>query len=325
MKSKMRILFYFVTACFFFAFWMFWVFPYSTLESRIITEIENNFGGRYKIEASDTNLSLFGSLDFENLKVQESSPEGTSLFFKTPKLELDFSPWALLSKKIDLDFYFKGQNKGEVEGAFQQASGSHTDFEVDFDNYPMADLKGLWSKANLALRGELDGEANFKFYSTESQKNQGEIDIALINLSLDPTRMDLNLAGLASVPLNIPRIKLSGSKSSHIQGKVKGKQIEFSSIRLQDGDLSMDLKGTLNVAARNARDYQLNLEGTFKISDQLLNNLKTQQAKDVADNIDSILILLDQQKTPEGLYPISIEGRLSAKPEVKIGKFRLPI
>lgn len=325
MKSKIRVLLYLLAACFFFVFWMFWVFPYSTLESRILTEIENNFHGRYKIEATDTDLSLFGSLAFKNLSVKESSAEGSSQFFKTPKLKLDFSPIAFLSKKIDVDFYFEGQGKGEVEGAFAQKTGERTNFEIDFDAYPMADLKGLWMKANLAFRGELDGAANLEFYSNETQKNQGEIDLALVNLSLDPTSMDLNLAGLASVPLNIPRIKLSGAKGSHIQAQLKGKQVEFSAIHLQDGDLGLDLKGTLNVSARNMRDYRLSLEGSFKISDKLLNNIKAQQAKDVAENIDGILILLNQQKTSEGVYPISIEGRLSGKPEVKIGKFRLPI
>lgn len=230
MNIKANFFLYLVAGILFFIFWLFVVFPYDALQSRILTEIENQTQGRYKIDAKEMDISLFGSITFKNLKISERAGPGEDLLLSTPKFKLGFSPLGLLSKKVDFTFYLKGKKKGDIEGEIKQ-KGEEFVLNLDFDDYPLSELKFLSSKAKVGLRGNLNGEINLKLNKVDPVQNKGFIDLNLVNLSMDPTKFALDPTD-PSTEMEIPKIKITGSKGSHIKAQIKNDKLQISSIAL---------------------------------------------------------------------------------------------
>lgn len=309
MKGKANFLLYIIAGFLFFIFWLFIVFPYDALESRVITEIENQTGGRYQIAMKDMDLSLFGSVTFKDLKVTERAGGQKKVLLSTPKFKLGFSPFGVLSQKVDFTFYMKGKKKGDLEGAIKQES-DETYLNVEFDEFPLSELKFLTAKAKVGLKGKLDGEIDLNLNRKNPKQNKGDINLNFENLSMDSTKINLDPSD-PSTAMEIPQIKLSGSKGSGIKGKIIQDKFELSSIKLTGGDLDLDLKGSISLKGKTPADYKMALEGGFKMSDKLTKAIP-------------FLFILDKQKGPDGVYPLSISGRIG-KPNIRIGKFRLPI
>ena len=68
-NPKFRMFVYVGAGLFFFLFWLVWVFPTDALKSRILTEIENQTQGRFKFDVGSLDVSIFGSVTFNKLKV----------------------------------------------------------------------------------------------------------------------------------------------------------------------------------------------------------------------------------------------------------------
>jgi type II secretion system protein N len=309
MKFKPSFILYAAAGILFFLFWLVVVFPYDALESRVITEIQNRTGGRYQIEMKEMDVSLFGSVSFDDLKVHEQAGGKKELLLKTPFLELGFSPLGVLSGQVDYDFFLKGSKSGELEGSFAQDNGT-TRLAVDFDEFPLTELKFLAQKAKVGLKGNLDGEVDLTISPRDPTDNDGKIEINLSNLMTEPTSIMLDRNDPASA-MTLPAIKLSGAKGSHIQALVVKDQLQIQSVKLTGGDFELDLKGSVQLTGASAKEFRLNIEGGFKLSENL--------AKDLP-----ILFLIEKQKNEQGIYPISLTGRLG-RPNIQIGKFRVPL
>ncbi len=309
-NPKLRMFVYVGAGLFFFLFWLVWVFPTDALKSRILTEIENQTQGRYKFDVGSLDVSIFGSVTFHNLKVSEGVGEGEKVLLKTPKLKLSFSPFALgsMAKSPKLDFYLKG-SKGDLEGNFQQ-DGDELQLKATFDQFPIADLGIIGAKAKLDLSGTLDGDIDLSLNRADAAKNSGKIDLSLLNLTMGPKRISIDPSS-PEASMEIPEIKLSGAKDSGIQGEVKKENLELNSIKLQGGDLDLDLSGRVVLQGARAGDYRLALQGGFSIAEALAKALP-------------FLFIIEQQKNPQGVYPLNITGRLG-KPSIRVGTFQLPI
>lgn len=293
----------------FFIFWLIVVFPYDALQSRVITEIENQTGGRFKIDMKDMDISLFGSITFENLKISEIQGGNKQLLLQTPKLKIGFSPLGLLSQKMDFDFYLKGTKTGDVEGDFRKVNGT-IELNMDLDEYPLSELKFLASKAKVGLKGKLDGEVKLKLNPVNPTQNNGNIDIQLVNLTMDPTSISLDPSDPASA-MAIPAIKITGPKGSHIQAKVLKEDLDILSVKFTGGDLDLDLKGRVVLKGRTPQEYRLNITGGFKMTEALTKALP-------------FLFILEKQRDDKGVYPLTVSGRLG-RPNIQIGKFRVPL
>lgn len=308
MLKKFGILLYLGAGFFFFLFWLYWVFPSDALKSRILTEIENRTQGRYKIDVADLDVSLLGGLTFKNLKVSEGMGGAERILLKTPKLKLGASPLGLISGKLDFNFYMKG-SKGDVEGKYKQ-EGDAFALDADFDKFPLADLGILSVPGKMNLSGQVDGELRLNIDRRDSSKNSGNIDLRLMNLTLGATKLALDPSS-PETAMDIPEIKLSGAKDSGIQGEVKKDVFEISGIHLKGGDLDLSLSGRATLQGPRVSDYRLALQGNFSITETLAKALP-------------FLFIIEQQKNAQGVYPLSITGRL-AKPNIRVGTFNLPI
>ncbi len=305
---KGRFLLYVGAGLAFFIFWMLWVFPYDALKARIVTEIENQTRGRYKLDVGQMDVSLFGSVTMKNLSVSERVKGQEQLLLKTPKMKIGFSPFGLLSKKVDFSFYVQG-SKGELEGDYRQED-EEFDFRILFDDYPLKDLSYLQNVAKVGMRGTLNGEVNLSLNKTDPGRNNGQIDLEIKNLTLEATKINLDPTSPDSA-MEIPEIKLSGSSGSGIKGEVKKEDLVVNSISFKGGDLDLDVDGKVSLVGAKPGEYRLALQGGFKVVESL--------AKAIP-----FLQLLEQQKTADGIYPLSVTGRL-AKPSIRIGKFPIPL
>ena len=258
---------------------------------------------------SEMDISLLGSVTFEDLKINERVGGKKNLLLKTPKFKVGFSPLGLMSKKMDFEFFLKGDKSGEIEGDFRQ-EGPETEINLELDDFPLAELKFLSSKAKVGLKGNVDGELKIKFDRTNAKRNDGNIDLNFENLMTEPTSIALDPSDPASA-MTIPAIKLSGAKGSHIRAQVKQDRLDVQSIKLTGGDLNLDLKGSISLRGRTPRDYRLDIKGNFKVSPQLSKALP-------------FLFLIEKQRNDKGEFPLSITGRVG-KPNVNIGKFRIPL
>lgn len=309
-NSKVRMFLYVASGVFFFLFWLVWVFPTDALKSRILTEIENQTQGRYKFDVGSLDISVLGSVTFHNLKVSEGVGDAEKVLINTPKLKLSFSPLALssMAKSPNVDFYLKG-SKGDVDGNFRQ-DGDETQLTANFDQFPITDLGLINAWAKMDLKGTLDGDIDLSLNRADAGKNSGKVDLSLINLTLGARRISIDPSS-PEATMEIPEIKLSGAKDSGIHGEMKKENFEVSAIQLKGGDLDLDLSGRVVLQGPRAGDYRLALQGGFSIAEGLAKALP-------------FLFIIEQQKSPQGVYPLNITGRLG-KPSIRIGTFQLPI
>lgn len=308
MRTKFSAILYLGAGVLFFLFWLVWVFPTDALKSRILTEIENRTQGRYKIDVGQLDMSLFGSLTFKDLKVSEGVGDQEKLLLKTPKLKLGFSPLGMMSQKMDFDYYVQG-SKGDLEGTYRQ-EGDETKFSATFDEFPLADLGFISAKAKVPFTGTVEGDIDLSLHRADPAKNSGNIDLKLINLAMGATRLALDPSAPESA-MEIPPIKLSGAKDSVILGEVQKDSLEVKSVTLKGGDLELNLSGRVSLQAVKPADYRLALQGQFSLTEALAKALP-------------FLFIIEQQKNPQGVYPLNITGRL-AKPSIRVGTFNLPI
>lgn len=310
MDIKPNLFVYILAGVVFFIFWLVVAFPYDALESRVLTEIENQTGGRYKIEMKDMDISLFGSVSFEDLKISEKGAPKGQVLLATPTLEIGFSPLGLMSNEVDLEFYMEGKKSGEIEGDFKQ-EGPSIELNANFDEFPLAELKFLTQKAKVGIVGNLEGEiADLRFNPIDSSQNQGDVRLQFENVKLEATKIKLDPSDPSS-DIEIPAIKLSGDRGSQFIAKLTLDKFNIEDITFKGGDVELDLKGSITMRGKKPGEYRLSLKGQFKLSDKLTKAIP-------------LLGLLEAQKTAEGVYPLTITGRVQ-KPNIKIGKFRIPI
>jgi type II secretion system protein N len=308
MNYKPNLLLYLVAAFFFFFFWLYIVFPYNALKSRVVTEIENRLEGHYHLDVASMDVSIFGSVTFKNLKVTEGAGEGEKILLNTPKLKLGFSPFALLTKQLNFSYYLKG-SKGDLEGDFSQ-DNDEFNLSLSLNKYPISELGFIAAKTSMTLKGILDGDVDIHVNKSDPSHNHGKINVELQNLSMEGAKVNLDPSAPDSL-MDIPPIKITGDKDSRIQGELQKDSLVVKSISLKGGDIDLNLDGKITLQGANPIDYRMALQGSFKITQALTKALP-------------VLLILEQQKSPDGSYPLNISGRLT-RPNIRIGKFNVPL
>lgn len=234
MKIKPNLFLYFGAGFFFFIFWLYWVFPYDALKTRILNEIENRSQGKYRLKFSEMDVSLFGNLSFKKLKVTEKVGFEEQEVLRSPKVEIDFSPFALLSKKLDLAFNIKGK-KGDLGGEVQQENEEFS-LKMDFNKYPLEGWKILSTKMETGIRGVIDGGLEVEINKADPSRNNGKIDLELIRFSMDEKQISLDRNN-PEAALKLPPLKITGNKGSNIKGILTKSDFKFSSILLKGGGI----------------------------------------------------------------------------------------
>src|SRR5262249_27262868 len=161
---------------------------------------------------------------------------------------------------------------------------------------------------NVNLRGVIDGNFEIKLSKKDMNRNGGGVELALVNLVLDPMKVKLDPSS-PETAMDLPKITLTGAKDSKILGTVNKMDMDVKELSLKGGDLDLALTGKLMLGAR-IDEYRMNLEGKMKLSPQLSQAIP-------------MLALFEQQKQPDGTYDLQITGRFN-KPSITVGRFKLP-
>ncbi len=112
--------------------------------------------------------------------------------------------------------------------------------------------------------------------------------------------------------MSIPSLRLAsaGSALSRLEAEISRGNVEVKTLHLEGGDVTLDADGKV-YGARRIENYRFNLKGSFRVSPELVTKFPA-------------LGFIDNQKTPEGLYPFTMTGRVS-KPNIRVGELKLPI
>lgn len=306
MKSWMKLLGYFGAGLCFFVLFLLWTFPYDVLKTRIINQIEDSMGGQYRIKVQSMSAGLIFGFTFKNVEVVKRDEGKDVVLLKSPHFRINPSFLALLRKSTKL-YFTVDVGKGDVSGNYLDSS-SVTELNIDFDDLNLADVKFLESLYKINLKGIISGEYQSYVNKKDAAKNSGKIDLTLSNFSLDPIKFKMDPTSAES-EIQIPQIKLSGSKNSKLIAELRKSDIVIKELNLNGADVDLNLKGTLNMAPR-LEDYRLDISGTFKVKPELAQAIP-------------ILALFEQQKQSDGAYPITLNGKFM-KPGISVGAFRLP-
>jgi len=306
MKKSVKILGYFGAGLFFFVFFLLWTFPYDVLKTRVLNQIEDSLGGQYRLKVQSMSAGLIFGFTFKNVEVVKRDGGKDVVLLKSPKLRVNPSFLALLRKVTRLSFSVE-LGKGEISGSYLD-SPSTNEIDLDFDDLSLTDLKFLSALYHVNLKGLVKGSYSLDVNKKDPSKNSGKIDLTLSNFSLDPIkfRMDPNTP---ESEMQIPQIKLSAAKGSKFVAEFHKMDIAVKELTLNGADVDLNMKGTVSLMPR-IEDYRIDLSGSFKIK------------PDLAQAIP-ILALFEQQKQPDGSYPLTLNGKLM-KPGISVGAFRLP-
>ncbi len=188
-----------------------------------------------------------------------------------------------------------------IEGSLV-LKGEETD--LDFN------LKGVdlsWGRllmgSPLPIAGRLEGKLNLELFATDPLRNQGSIELKILEMSLQ----EGGTAG--GFPLPALVLAKEGKEISRLQIAVERGNWEIRSFKLIGGDLEVEGDGKI-YAARQFQNYRLSLRGHF-------------QPPVGQEQKLPILTLVETEKV-DGKYPFSVTGKL-AKPAIRIGNFKVPI
>lgn len=306
MKNWVKILGYFGAGIVFFLFFLLWTFPYDVLKTRILNQIEDSLGGQYRLKVQSMSASILWGFTFKNVEVIKKDEGKDVVLLKSPKFRVNPSFLALMSHNTKLSFMVL-VGKGELSGTYRDST-AESSLSLDFDDLNLADLKFLSELYNINIKGMINGTYAMTSNKKDASKNSGKVDLTLSNFTLDPIKFRMDTSSPES-EMTIPSIKLSSSKNSKFVGEFRRNDLVIKEFSLNGADIDLNLKGTLNTAPR-FDDYRIDLSGNFKIKPELAKNIP-------------ILALFEQQKQPDGAYPLNFNGRLM-KPGISVGAFRLP-
>lgn len=283
---------------------LYWVFPYDNLKDRIISGVERQLGGKVEIDAGELEAYWFTGVEIEKLEFSVRDDEGRMM----PALSLDrirvrVALFSLLigSPRVS---YLVRKGKGEIEGGVH-VYDEGIDIDADIDDFNVEAFKLLASKLGINLSGVLDGYVSFKVDKRRPARSSGKASLDLKNFKIGASQ-----AKLGPMDMPLPAIALTKAKGSQIKLNVGRGTMQIEKLTLAGGDLGLDVSGKVFLS-NNLTNSRFNIRGSFT-------------ASEVLDKALPFLFIVEKEKKPDGSYPLTITGRISA-PTIKVGTFTLPL
>jgi type II secretion system protein N len=303
MSKFLKILLYpvvFVVALLFFSVLL---FPFDSVKNRCAAEIENAMGGDYQVSIGTLSPSFPSGAVLKNVEIRPKG-DAAAAPIKLSEAKIKVAVMPLLSGAVEVDFDIKPP-QGRASGSYAAKKGS-TEVSAHLDRFDLGLISFLTKKSGLAISGLVSGDINFEIYPDDPLRNTGK---ALLQVQ----SLELGEISLASGFVQIPALKLAQpGADSKIDISINRGNVEVKSFQFLGGDLNLDTNGKV-YGARRADNYRFNLKGSLKPTAEMEPKLTVLSLPDIK-----------KQRTPEGIYPFTITGRLT-KPSVRIGDFKLPI
>lgn len=283
---------------FFFFFFLFLFFPFDSVLTHLISRVETETGGLYRVTVGEMKPSVIFRTVFKDFKVHKNVDGADAVIVDLPEVKVGLRYLPLLAGNLDASFVGKGR-KGKMEGSLNL---SKTEFSLDMDVNKMGflDFPYLAAALHVPLEGEMEGNIGFKLFPTQITKNEGEIDLKLLNFKIPPS----HLTPYSGFDVDLPETILSGETGGVIRMKMEKGKLDITEFKFPGDDIILNISGLVQLNRRFSLS-RLTINGTFQLSDKLKEAFP-------------LIMVIDKQKNADGSYPLAISGRIS-KPQVKVG------
>jgi type II secretion system protein N len=277
------------------------LFPFDSVKNRCAAEIETAMGGEYQVSIGKLSPSFPSGAVLKDVEIRpKGDPSAVPIKLTEAKVKVAVMP--LLSGAMEVDFDVKPP-QGRATGSFATRKGS-TEVVARLDRFDLGLISFLTKKSGLAIAGVVSGDLNFEVFPDDPTRNTGKASLKV---------QSLELGEISSGFLQIPALKLAQpGADSKIELAITRGNVEVKSFQFLGGDLNFDTNGKV-YGARRADNYRFNLKGSIKPTPEMEPKLFVLALPDIK-----------KQRTPEGVYPFTITGRLT-KPSIRIGDYKLPI
>lgn len=303
MPKGLKIAGYIAFAFISFFVFLYLTFPFEVVKDRLLDDVEKRFRGKYELTVGSISPRLIAGVTLKNVKLKERA-EGTQIsVVEADKVKLKASVFSLIfgSPKIKFSVLSGG---GEVFGRVQSGKDEVLT-GVELDEFNLSSLTYLMSKYGLNVKSRISGKVDLNINLNQIIRSSGKISIKPNTITILPSKLKAGAMG----EVDLPALTISTGKSL-IDAELQRGAIKINDLRLEGGDIDIDLKGSVYLSTK-LDNFRLNLRGTFKFSEKL-------------DQALPFLFIISKQKKEDGTYPITIAGRLS-KPQIKIGDFNVPM
>ncbi|MBN1282443.1 MAG: type II secretion system protein GspN [Proteobacteria bacterium] len=286
-----------------YALFLYWVFPYNALRDRILGEIEQQIGGGVQVSAKSLEPYWITGVEVEGLSVEGPGPSGLVPLIKVKRATARAAlvPLIFGSRRVTFDVRMP---KGSVYG-YAKIGDETTSLEIEVDDLDLSSIPLIKERTGLTIPSRISGEARLELNRQQPVRSTGEITMALRDIRIAQSSLNLG-----DISLDVPELVLAKGKDSRIRISVGKGAATLEQFTFSGGDLGIDLKGKVFLAAA-VDNYRLNLKGGFTASDKLGEALP-------------FLFIVNSQKQEDGSYPLSITGKLG-RPSIKIGTFTVPL
>lgn len=287
-----------------YVFFVLFFFPLDAVIGHFLAKMEEETKGEWRVAVNRIDSSLLFGTDFFDFRVFKTGKE----IFYTPKLSVGASPLAFLGDDIAVSFaatYKDGEISGRAQLKQNKSQIALNVLDIEFDDVAFAELKFV--PTSFTVQGttlSFDGSVRGTVY----MQLERDIRSSLVEVDLQLKGVSTNPIFLTDMNLNIPEVILSSSKEEVVlKGVLERGKVEVSKFLVPGPDLRLDLTGSAKVN-QNLSVLGLNFNGKVLLSEELL-----QKVPFLAGIPD-----LDEQKLPDGSYPISVRQNLN-DPQILIG------
>ena len=300
MPVALRIVVYPIFAIVTFLIFVVILFPVESVKTRVEMEAERGLGGDYDVDIQKLSMTPISGVSLEKVTVRKRGAEQDPVL-KLDEAELHFELlpliWGSLHVAFDLDM-----GKSNMAGRIAR-DGADIQVKFDADRFNIADFPILKQLYGIDLSSDIDADIDMEIYPMTPLKNNGSIVLNIKSLKMGESNI-MNVFPLPAITL------AEAAGKSSVDMVMNRGNIEIRKIDLRGGDLDLGLDGKVFLAQKIA-NFRLNLKGKLGFSERLSNELPA-------------LAIISQQEGEDGLYPISVTGRLN-QPSIKVGEFKVPL
>lgn len=291
---------------FIFSFFVFvyWTFPYNVLKDRLVSTTEQQLGGEYDLKVGELSPNFFTGAVLKQVKILKHEGDVTSTVWEAAKIKIRASLSTILFGKTNISFSVKGR-KGSISGGFKNTDDGFN-FDGDFSDFNLGDFGFMKSDAGPSLSSAIDGSLELNINKKQIVQSTGNADFSFNDIKVTAGVLKVS----EGMEFNLPELFFSKGSGSTLKFDLSKGAIHVTEMKLQDGDLKLDLTGDVFMSAI-FKNYRMNLKGTFSVTPKL-------------EQAIPFLFMIEKQRQADGTYPVTITGRIG-QPSIKIGDFTLPI
>jgi type II secretion system protein N len=283
-----------------FLFFLYRTFPYGQLKGRFLTAAEQAFGGDFRLEVGELAPSWFTGVELIDVTFSKVDASGHSLWLKAEEVSVRVGLISLLTGSPSASFAAQ-LGEGDIEGDIT-VEDDLTVVEIDFDEVPLSSLMLFSSMSGLQLEGRLDGECAIEANPSNVKATKGSLSLQLIDWRIKEGSK-LKLGPMGEMELE-ESYTLAKGNTSGIDISIDRGQVRVDRLRLQGGDLQIDVNGQIFLETK-VENSRLTIKGSVGLSDKL------QKLVPVA--------LLGPSNPDDGSFPFEVSGRF-AQLRTKLGK-----